>query len=269
MAYYSQWTATPLGTEDASSKRDKSGNGLLGSLKDFFKVKSTPRSGKKSRKGIVSKSDSDVDITDNYNNFHRGGGMRSSFGVSPYDALSPNSFFTNQGGVMKTTDVFKPKQFGAQGLKKPKEPPIQEFEIPVASGPARRSVVGLFDNKPNQTSEVTQTVAEATPPADDWSRQTTEHRSSTDTPKGSRGGESSRTSPSLRGLNVPAVIVSQPNEDEKGSNKNKLSSQCSDLSVKSEDPRLLYQQIQERESSRAVARRGSLPTSISKEDCFC
>ena len=281
MAFYSEWTATPLdsGYSSASTKKEKQ-TGLLGSLKDFFKGKR--------KKGGMSKSGSDLDITDNYNNFSRNNRNRSSFSTSPYEEqLSPNSFFSNQGGMVKSSDIFRPKPFGAPngggGMMKPKEPSIPEFEIPVALGPTRKPVIGLFGDMPSPTTTTTHGLTTAHL-ATSEDVQTPSNRSSVGTPKGSRVGDTPRGSrvgdapresrpelssiashsPSLQQGPYPLAMPSHHSSSDEEKMKALSPQHSGDLSVTSEDPRLLYKQIQEKETSRARVRRGSLPNSLSK-----
>ena len=274
MTFYSEWTATPLdsGYSSSSTKKEKQ-TGLLGSLKDFFKGKR--------KKSNMAKSDSDMDITDNYTNFPSNNARkRSSFSASPYEEghVSPNSFFNNQGGVVKSSDIFRPKPFGVPngggGMMKPKEPSIPEFEIPVASGPTRQPVFGLFGNMPPAATTTTTHGLTTAHLVTSEEVHTPSNRSSVGTPRGSRVGDTPRgsrpelssiasRSPSLQQGPYPLPMPSQHSSSEEDKMKS-LSPQHSDLSVASEDPRLLYKQIQEKETSRAKVRRGSLPNSLSK-----
>ena len=238
MAYiFSDGTPHPFdsGYSSSSTKKDKQ-TGLLGSLKEFFK-------GKKSRSGIKS-TNSDNDITDNYSNFNRNNRMRSSFSVSPYEAISPNSFFTKQS-AMKNSDAFKPKPYVHSRPVEPDEPVVPDFEIPIASGPTRQSIVGLFDT--NHTTAAADRTNDNTTILDNIK---------------DKSRNSSLVGSSHSPADVPVTVISHDTRVITGSHfddeRKNLSPQCSDSSIKSEDPRLLYQQIHEKEQRRRI----SLPNSI-------
>ena len=238
------------GYSSSSAKKEKS-TGLLGSMKEFFK-------GRKSRNSIT-KTNSDNDITNNYSNFHRNNGMRSSFSVSPYEALSPNTFFTSDG-VMKNGGAFKPKSYVVPGgLMAPKETShVPNFEIPVASGPTRQSVLGLFDTNPGPNPSLSEPISSNTVAIQPnrTPQITTSHLSAP--PSHSSSKQHSSSSVGTRSSNSPPEIPVIILNDGK-----RMSPQCSELSIESEDPHLLYKQIHEKEKSRGIERRGSLPNSIS------
>ena len=281
MAYYSQWTTSPLdsGYSSSSTKKEKSG-GLLGGLKNFFKGRKTaPRGeGRKKERRSMTLSDSQPDITDNYYNFRRNDEADSSFRVSPYE-LTPDAFINNPG-LMRPGNELKPKKFShaLPVSKKPKEPELPEFEIPIAGGPARRSVVGLFENPPphvvSQKAEEGKNLSIGQPgnrsgistPKESVHSHTVvkahSHTSINSCSHSPRNQTHSITVETTADLSITVTHASNEAINSNGGNEKKLSPQCSDLSVCSEDPHTLYKQIHQQDSSRALERRGSLPNSI-------
>lgn len=257
------------GYSSSSTKKEKP-SGLLGSLKELFSKKGQ-------RKGIIQSSSNTSDIADNYKNFKSN--TKNTSEESPFD-LSPNAFFNNQG-VKRTSDLFKPT--------KPISPAPQEFEIPVASGPARKSIVGLFNDSAPAT-----TVTSTPPPTDntvttDFQQTASPHVF--DTPKALSSVSSQSTlKPQEHGTpralsrkssassiqsgahsNIPVIKISNEEDQENTSMAvaddvpvpviKALSPQDSDLSIRSEDVNMQSRNIMEK-SSRAINRRGSLSNSV-------
>lgn len=266
-------------SSSSTNKKEKSSGGLLGSLKELFGKKA-----EKSRKPIIPTTSNGTDIADNYNKFKRNeGGNQQSSNVSPYE-MSPDFFFSNQG-VKKTSDLFKPKQFEVSShVTAPKEKPV-DFEIPMAIGPARKSIVGIFDDPPpnatppmthtNETTMTTDFLQTVTPHVFADTPKALSQRSSVSshsTLKPQENGtpralshKSSASSMQSAGFSNLSMVKISSEESQENIVKDEpvviktLSPQDSDLSVKSDGP---HTSMMNKEISRAYNRRGSLSNSI-------
>lgn len=146
---YHDWMSSPLDPYPSQEAEKKSKKGFLGNLRVLItKWKTTPRESaqekkKKKRGNMLRRTTSQPSITDNYNYFKGNDGITSSFHVSPYEDISPNSVFT-EGGIQKDLDLQRKRL----GIKEP-SPSLdiyeKDFEIPESSHSARPSLSNVFD----------------------------------------------------------------------------------------------------------------------------
>ena len=258
---YKDWTTNPLDGTLSSSEKQSKKPGILGSIRNLFsRNRNTNPRGKKTKKkhGFpFRRSESEPDITDNYNFFQKnfgGEGIRSSFYESPYDDLSPNSFFSEEG--LRKKPELKQKKYGKSPVipsreKIPESPP--DFDIPISAPPSRPGLRNIFDISATKDSEIeNKDDNKSSTPS---SRPTSSNKSKT--PVQSR--PILKSSPEL----LPQHLNTYEEERHSGrpSPRKRLSPQSSDLSVKSStsDRHDRYMMIHRQ---RPFERRGSLPNSL-------
>ena len=156
---YHDWMSSPLDPSSSQELEKKSKKGFLGNLRVILtKWKTTPREGaqekkkKKKRGNLLRRTNSQPSITDNYNYFKGNDGITSSFHVSPYEDISPNSVFTD-GGIQKDLDLQR-KRLGIKETSPSSDIYELDFEIPESSHSARPSLSNVFDmsGKDNENS---------------------------------------------------------------------------------------------------------------------
>ena len=155
---YHDWVSNPLDLSSSQELEKKSKKGFLGNLRVILtKWKTTPRESakekkKKKRGNMLQRTNSQPSITDNYNYFKGNDGITSSFHVSPYEDISPNSVFTD-GGIQKDLDLQR-KRLGVKEPSSSLDIYAKDFEIPESSHSARPSLSNVFDmpDKDNENS---------------------------------------------------------------------------------------------------------------------